>query len=77
MSADQIEQACEFEQRDRELCIAVARQQAHKPPEQFTHCVWCGDETDGGAKFCSSGVDSCGDDYNRYQQTLQRTGVAR
>lgn len=77
ISADQIDEGCEAEQRHRELCIAIARQQAVKPREYYKSCVWCGDPSEGGAKFCSTGVDSCATDYNRYQQTLKRTGVAR
>ncbi len=77
MADTNIDAACDAEQRDRDLAIAVVRLQKTPVTIYHTHCKWCGDPTEGGKKFCSYGHESCAIDSSLYERTLRRTGVAR
>lgn len=75
--SDEIDMACDSEQRDRDLAISVARLQATPVVVWHTNCKYCGDPTEEGKQFCSYGQDSCATEHGWYQRTLQRTGVSR
>ena len=54
--------------------VEAARRLANTPVEYSLECKWCGDPTEGGARYCCK---DCASDAFRYESTLKRNGVAR
>jgi hypothetical protein len=52
--------------------IGRAQREAAKPPQYFNECNWCGDPTEGGARYCTK---DCANDAFRYNATLKRNGI--
>lgn len=42
------------------------------PPVYYTSCIWCGDPTELGAKYCCK---DCSVDAHKYNASLKRNGV--
>lgn len=76
MAETNIDAACDAEQRDRDLSIAIARRQA---PHEFvwhTHCQYCGDPTSSGKQFCSYGLESCATEHRWFERIRKLQGIA-
>ena len=73
MSSDQIDQACDLEQRQREAAIENVRYKAIPDTTYHSHCAWCKEPTKDGRKYCSYGRDSCHSDATRRDDVLKRT----
>lgn len=72
MSADQIDDGCEREQRDREMCLAAVRRRAQEPEMPPTGtCYNCGDPVGEGERFCDG---ECLRDYERRKAAEKRRG---
>lgn len=70
--ADEIDQACDREQRDRDLCIAAARIIAKSRELQPAGvCYNCHDPLDNGERFCNR---DCADDYDNRLNASRRAG---
>lgn len=70
--SNEIDMGCEQEQRDRELCIAVARQQSERQeiPANGT-CHNCLDAVAEGERYCSP---DCRDDHAARKAAEKRRG---
>ena len=70
--SDEIDMGCEMEQRDRDLCIAVARQQAAQRELPATgRCHNCLDDVAEGERYCDAG---CRDDHQSRVAAEKRRG---
>lgn len=70
--ADEIDQACDREQRDRDMCIAAARVIAKSqelPPVGV--CYNCHEPLMNGERFCNR---DCADDYSQRLNAARRAG---
>lgn len=71
MMPDMIDQAAEYEVRDRER--ALARREAGGPPA-CGECHYCGAPLKDGRRWCDS---HCRDDWQREQDAIRRNGGMR
>ena len=70
--SDEIDMGCEQEQRDRELCIAVARQQAERQELPATGvCHNCLAPVGEGARYCDA---ECRGDHAARKAAEKRRG---
>ena len=70
--ADEIDQACDREQRDRDLCIAAARVIAKSRELQPVGvCYNCHDSVGQGERYCGS---ECRDDHQYRLNAARRAG---
>lgn len=52
--------------------VAVASRLANQPTMYHKECNWCGDPTEGGARYCSR---DCASDAFKYETNLKRNGI--
>ena len=70
--ADWQDAAAEAEAEQRDDAIAEIRRQLHdRENKAFSHCQWCGDPTEEGARYC--GPD-CAVDAERAEKARIRNG---
>ena len=55
-----------------QMAVEAAQRLANEPVKYQTSCSWCGDDTEGGARYCCK---DCATDHMRYNSARRRNGV--
>ncbi len=69
--SDQIDDASEIEERQRTASIESARAIAARETPKSDMCLECGEQTEGGARWCDA---MCRDLYQERRAALARNG---
>lgn len=52
--ADEFDQATDREEKDREMLLNIARAKAQQPILPSEVCLYCGEDTQNGARWCDA-----------------------
>ena len=69
--SDQYDKATELEELQRSISLSKVMNVARVGAEHHKECMWCGDPTEGGARWCSK---ECRDDQERYRPGVKYRG---
>ncbi|QMV32755.1 hypothetical protein 2A_00002 [Ralstonia phage Darius] len=69
--ADFLDDAADLTQRETDSLVSSARERAAKPIPTATHCIYCGEETEDGRRFCDK---LCLDAFEHEMAARKRNG---
>ncbi len=72
--ADEADVTTARQEREEEILRRLRERREAVAAEYHKTCVWCGDDTENGAKFCSK---DCSADWHKHDHTLKRVGLRR